>query len=62
MNELVPAGLSLVAPGLGHMVMGHWGWMLFWFIITPGFWIGTGGLAGWLCHILCAYQTWHSKK
>ena len=27
-----------------------------WLVITPGFWIGSGGLLGWVCHILAAIQ------
>ena len=57
-NEVIPSALSFVAPGLGHLVRGNLLWMVFWFIITPGFWIGSGGIAGFLCHIICAYQTY----
>ncbi len=57
MNKItIPTALSFVAPGIGQLINGHWLWAFFWFIITPGFWIGTGGLAGWLCHFICAYQ------
>ena len=48
---------STFQPGLGHLVKGNFLWMHFWLLITPGFWIGTGGIAGFLCHIICAYQT-----
>ena len=58
MNQVIPTALSFAAPGLGHLVKGRFFWMLFWIIITPGFWIGTGGIAGFLCHIICAYQTY----
>jgi hypothetical protein len=27
---------------------------VFWLIVTPGFWIGTGGLLGWVCHIIAS--------
>jgi len=27
---------------------------LFWLIITPGIWIGSAGLLGWLCHLVSA--------
>ncbi|MBI1881476.1 MAG: hypothetical protein HYR94_25125, partial [Chloroflexi bacterium] len=33
-------------------------WAIFWFIITPGLWIGTGGLLGWICHIISAYTAY----
>lgn len=31
---------------------------IFWLIVTPGFWIGTGGLLGWICHLLSAYTAY----
>lgn len=52
----IAAVLSLIVPGIGQFYAGNWGWGIFWLIITPGFWIGTGGLAGWICHILAAIQ------
>jgi TM2 domain-containing membrane protein YozV len=52
------AVLSLIVPGVGQFYTGHWGWGLFWLIITPGFWIGTGGLLGWVCHVIAAIQAW----
>lgn len=48
--------LSLLMPGVGQIYAGHWLWGVFWLLITPGFWIGTGGLLGWVCHILSAVQ------
>lgn len=63
MNQItVPTALSFVAPGIGHLITGQWLWAIFWFIITPGFWIGTGGIAGFLCHLICAYQTHKQAK
>jgi TM2 domain-containing membrane protein YozV len=50
------AVLSLFAPGIGQFYAGRFGWGLFWLIITPGFWIGSGGTLGWICHILSAMQ------
>jgi hypothetical protein len=29
-----------------------------WLIITPGLWIGTGGLLGWVCHVIAAYTAY----
>jgi len=52
----VAAVLSMLIPGIGQIYAGRWLWGLFWLIITPGFWIGTGGLLGWICHILAALQ------
>jgi TM2 domain-containing membrane protein YozV len=50
------AVLSLIVPGIGQFYAGRWLWGIFWLVITPGFWIGTGGLLGWLCHVLSAVQ------
>jgi TM2 domain-containing membrane protein YozV len=52
----IAAVLSLVVPGIGQFYAGKWLWGIFWLIITPGFWIGSGGLLGWVCHILAAVQ------
>jgi TM2 domain-containing membrane protein YozV len=56
----IGAVLSLVVPGIGQFYAGRWGWGIFWLILTPGFWIGTGGLLGWVCHIISAVQA-HSQ-
>lgn len=53
------AVLSFFIPGVGQFYNGNWGWGIFWLIITPGFWIGTGGMLGWVCHVIsaiCAYN------
>lgn len=55
----VAAVLSFLIPGVGQIYNGHFLRALFWFIITPGFWIGTGGFLGWICHLVAAY-TAHS--
>jgi TM2 domain-containing membrane protein YozV len=52
----IAAVLSLLAPGLGQFYAGAWPWGIFWLIVTPGFWIGTGGLFGWVAHVLSAIQ------
>lgn len=46
----------MFVPGVGQIYAGKWGWGLFWLIVTPGFWLGTGGLLGWVCHVLAAIQ------
>src|SRR3712207_6945437 len=28
-----------------------------WLIIPQGLWIGTGGLLGWVCHVISAYRS-----
>ena len=50
------AVLSFIVPGIGQFYTGNWVWVIFWLIVTPGFWIGSGGLLGWLCHILSGIQ------
>lgn len=54
--------LSFILPGLGQLYNGRWGWAIFWLIITPGFWIGTGGLLGWVCHVISAWQAYAYAK
>ena len=52
----IAALLSFLIPGVGHIYTGNWVWGIFWLIVTPGFWIGSGGLLGWLCHVLAGIQ------
>jgi TM2 domain-containing membrane protein YozV len=51
----VAAVLSLIIPGVGQIYNGDFLRGIFWLIVTPGFWIGTGGLLGWVCHVIAAY-------
>ena len=53
------AVLSLIVPGIGQVYTGHWVWAIVWLLLTPGFWIGTGGLLGWVCHLLAAFQAYN---
>ncbi|MBX5483981.1 MAG: hypothetical protein IRZ16_19325 [Myxococcaceae bacterium] len=46
--------LSFILPGVGQIYNGDILRGVFWLIITPGMWIGTGGFFGWVCHILSA--------
>ena len=55
----VAAVLSLVVPGVGQIYNGDFLRGIFWLIITPGFWIGTGGLLGWVCHVIAAYTAYN---
>lgn len=57
-NPGVAAALSAVIPGLGQIYNGQVLWAIAWFIITPGLWIGTGGMLGWVCHVLSAWQAY----
>ena len=58
-NPGIAAVLSLVVPGVGQIYNGEFLRGIFWLIITPGFWIGTGGLLGWVCHIIAATTGYH---
>jgi TM2 domain-containing membrane protein YozV len=49
------AVLSVVVPGVGQIYNGEFLRALFWLVVTPGFWIGTGGMLGWVCHLLSAW-------
>jgi TM2 domain-containing membrane protein YozV len=63
MRDPVLAGfLSLLIPGVGQLYNGQIFWGIIWLLFTPGFWIGTGGLLGWLCHIVAAYLAYSYAK
>jgi TM2 domain-containing membrane protein YozV len=50
----VAAVLSLVIPGVGQFYNGAFWRGIFWLILTPGVWIGSGGFVGWVCHVIAA--------
>jgi TM2 domain-containing membrane protein YozV len=54
----IAAVLSFFVPGVGQFYNGKFLRGLFWLIITPGFWIGSGGLLGWVCHVASAYTAY----
>jgi TM2 domain-containing membrane protein YozV len=54
-NPGAAAVLSFLIPGVGQIYNGKILRGIFWLIITPGLWIGSGGLLGWICHIIAAY-------
>ena len=56
------AVLSLFIPGVGQFYNGAFWRGIFWLIITPGFWIGSGGLLGWVCHLISAYTAYSYAK
>ncbi len=56
----IAALLSFLIPGVGQIYNGDILRGLFWLIITPGFWLGTGGLLGWVCHLISA-ATAHNR-
>lgn len=56
----IAAVLSLVLPGVGQIYNGEFLRGIFWLIVTPGLWIGSGGTLGWICHVVASY-TAHSR-
>ena len=52
------AVMSLIVPGVGQIYNGEILRGIFWLVITPGFWIGSGGLLGWICHLVAAYTAY----
>lgn len=58
----VAAVLSLIVPGIGQIYNGKFLRGIFWLIVTPGFWIGSGGTLGWVCHLIAAYTAWSWAK
>ena len=53
-NPGTAAVLSLLIPGVGQFYNGDFIRGLFWLIVTPGLWIGSGGLLGWICHVIAS--------
>lgn len=54
--------LSLVIPGVGQIYNGDFLRGAFWLIVTPGLWIGTGGVFGWIFHLVAAYTAHQRAK
>jgi TM2 domain-containing membrane protein YozV len=52
------AVLSFFLPGVGQIYNGAFLRGIFWLIITPGFWIGSAGWFGWICHLAAAYTAY----
>jgi len=52
------AVLSAIIPGVGQLYNGRILAGILWLIITPGFWIGSGGTLGWICHVIAAYTAY----
>jgi TM2 domain-containing membrane protein YozV len=57
-NPGIAAVLSLVVPGVGQIYNGDFLRGIFWLIVTPGMWLGTGGLFGWVCHVIAAFTAY----
>jgi TM2 domain-containing membrane protein YozV len=63
----IAAVLSLLLPGIGQIYNGDFLRAIFWLIVTPGLWIGSGGLLGWICHVIAAFTAyrraqWHNAQ
>jgi hypothetical protein len=56
------AVMSLILPGVGQIYNGHFFRGIFWFIITPGLWIGSGGMLGWVCHLIAALTAYRKAQ
>ena len=52
------AVLSLFIPGVGQFYNGKFLRGIFWLIVTPGLWLGSGGTLGWICHVAAAYTAY----
>jgi TM2 domain-containing membrane protein YozV len=61
-NPGTAAVLSALLPGLGQFYNGDFLRGIFWLIVTPGMWIGTGGLLGWICHVIAAVTAYNRAK
>jgi TM2 domain-containing membrane protein YozV len=61
-NPGVAAALSAVLPGLGQIYNGQILWAIVWFVITPGLWIGSGGMLGWICHVISAWAAYRYAR
>jgi TM2 domain-containing membrane protein YozV len=61
-NPGMAAVLSVLIPGVGQIYNGDFLRGIFWLIVTPGMWIGTGGLLGWICHVIAAYTAYHRAR
>lgn len=53
------AVMSLVIPGVGQIYNGDFLRGIFWLIVTPGLWIGSAGLFGWVCHLIASYTAYN---
>lgn len=53
-NPGVASVLSLILPGIGQFYNGDFLRGIFWLIVTPGLWLGSGGTLGWIFHIISA--------
>ena len=58
----IAAVLSFLAPGFGQIYNRDYLRGIFWLIVTPGFWVGSGGLLGWPFHLVAAYTAYQRAR
>ena len=56
------AVLSALIPGLGQFYNADFLRGIFWLIVTPGLWIGSGGLLGWICHVFASITAYRRAR
>ena len=61
-NPGLAAVLSALIPGIGQFYNGDFLRGIFWLIVTPGLWIGSGGLLGWICHVVAAATAYRRAR
>jgi TM2 domain-containing membrane protein YozV len=61
-NPGTAAVLSLLIPGVGQFYNGDFLRGIFWLIVTPGLWIGTGGVLGWIAHVIAAITAYRRAE
>lgn len=61
-NPGLAAVLSVVIPGVGQIYNGDFLRGIFWLIVTPGLWLGSGGLLGWVCHVIAAFTAFRRAR
>ena len=61
-NPGTAAVLSAIIPGIGQFYNGDFLRGIFWLIVTPGLWLGSGGLLGWICHVIAAYTAYSRAR
>jgi TM2 domain-containing membrane protein YozV len=58
----VAALLSFLIPGVGQIYNREYLRGLFWLVVTPGLWIGSAGLLGWVVHVISAGTAYHRAE
>ena len=61
-NPGLAAVLSVIIPGVGQIYNGDFLRGIFWLIVTPGLWLGSGGLLGWICHVIAAFTAYRRAR